>query len=317
MADTNTSTWTDFVEGTFDTTVAWYMNAMPQFRALVDKRPASQAMPGDVVTLSIHKKLDPDITPLNEANDVTPRALPAPRRVPVTLAEYGNTVRSTNKLTKLAFTKSVARDIGQHVADDMSESLDLLYKNLLDGVTNRLWTKADGTFASTDPTTGYGVISAKAVAGSTSILKRKRAQPRDGKFYVSHVHPDVAYDLRLETGTTAWVNPHQYVDTAGIYAGELGTFHQTRFIENDRCTKIAGATNLYNTYVLGREAIAEAVAENPHTVVGPVVDSLKRFQTVGWYGLLGATIYRANSVMVIRSSSALDGVGGSSVDFSA
>ncbi|GLY55328.1 N4-gp56 family major capsid protein [Lentzea sp. NBRC 102530] len=317
MADVNTTSWTDFVETAFDTKVSWYMMAMPQFRQIVDKHPVAQAMPGDVVTLSIHKKLTPDATPLDETLDVTPVALPAPRRVSVTLNEYGRTVRSTNKLNKLAFTRTVLSDIGQHVADDQAEAMDLLYKNLLDAHTaNRLWTKNDGTFGSTDPTTNYGVINAKAIAGASSLLKRRRAEARDGKNYVAHIHPDVAYDLRLETGNTAWVNPHQYVDTAEIYSGELGTFHKVRFIENDRCTKVAGSPNLYNTYVLGREALVEAAAEQPHTVVGPVVDSLKRFQTVGWYALLGGARFRENSIQIIKSTSALDGIGGA-VDYSA
>jgi hypothetical protein len=58
------------------------------------------------------------------------------------------------------------------------------------------------------------------------------------------------------------------------------------------------------------------VAEAPHTVVGPVTDKLKRFQPVGWYALLGAAIYRQNSLQLVRTSATLNGLGGA-VDYSA
>lgn len=316
MADTNTTTWTDLVETALDLSCETYLKNQVMFRSLVDKKPQKQAHPGDVVTLTIQKQLAPASTPLDESTDVTPVAMPAPRRVQVTLAEYGNTVRYTNKLTKLAFTKSVASDIATEVGENMNESLDAVYRTILDAGVNKLWQHTNGSFATTDQTTNTGVLKATGVAAATSLLKRRRAAKKAGAYYLSHIHPDVTYDLRLETGTNAWQNPHNYVDTAEIYSGELGAFHGIRFVENDRCSQVTSGVLQYNTYVLGMQAIAEAVAEDPHTVVGPQVDSLKRFQPVGWYALLGAALYRQNALQIIRSSASLSGVGGAP-DFSA
>jgi N4-gp56 family major capsid protein len=316
MADTTTTVWTDYVETAFDTVAETYLKAQVQFRAMVDKRPAAQAMPGDVITLTIGKQLAASSTPLTEGSDVTPVAMPAPRRVTVTLAEYGNVVQYTNLLTKVAFTKTVAKDIGMEIAENQSESLDAVYKAILDAGTNKLWQHTNGTFATTDQTTNTGVLKATAVAAAVSLLKKRRAMKRDGAFYVAHIHPDVAYDLRLETGTTAWANPHQYVDTAQIYAGEIGSFHGARFVENDRCTTVTSGVVQYNTYFFGKQAIAEAVAEEPHTVVGLQTDKLKRFSPVGWYGILGASLYRQNALQLVRSSASIAGLGGA-VDYSA
>lgn len=304
MADTNTTVWTNFVETAFDTQAGMYLTDMPQFRAFVDKRPAAQAMPGDVVTLSIHNRLASATADLVEGTDVTPVAMPAPRRVSVTLVEKGNVVQSTNKLVKLAFTKSVIQDIGHQIAENQALSLDDIYRTLLDTGTNVIWVNDTGGVQNTAPITN-GNIKAVGVASAVALLKGRRSPAKDGQFYAAVVHPDVAHDLRLESGNNAWVNPHQYVDTREIYAGEIGTFHGARFVENARCTV---AANSYNSYFLGREAVVEAVAEEPHTVVGPVTDKLKRFQSVGWYGLLGQSLYRQNSLQILKTDSSLEAI---------
>lgn len=64
----------------------------------------------------------------------------------------------------------------------------------------------------------------------------------------------------------------------------------------------------YTTYFLGREAVVEAVAVEPHTVVGPVTDNLKRFQPVGWYGLLGQSLFRQNSLQLVKTASSIEAI---------
>lgn len=43
---------------------------------------------------------------------------------------------------------------------------------------------------------------------------------------------------------------------------------------------------VYRTLVFARQALAEAVAEEPGIRFGPTVDRLMRFKSVGWYGVL-------------------------------
>ncbi|WP_434439713.1 N4-gp56 family major capsid protein [Lentzea sp. E54] len=313
MADvkTDTTVWADFVQTAFDTTVGWYLNDMPLFRNIADKKPVSQAMPSNVVTLSLHGQLAANATPLTEGVDPDAVAMPDARQLNVTLLEYGNVVMSTEKLTKVAFTQTVLQDISQEIASNMGESLDLVYKTVLDGATNKLWQNTStGAFSTTDLTTNTGVLSAKSVAAAGSLLERRKVQRRDGANWLAYVHPDCGFDLKVEVGGNAWLNPHQYVDTANIYAGEIGTFHGTRFVSTPRATIVAGTPNQYNTYFFGREALVEAVATEPGVRVGPKVDKLQRFQPIGWYGLLGASIYRQNANQIVRSISTLDGVGG-------
>ena len=79
------------------------------------------------------------------------------------------------------------------------------------------------------------------------------------------------------------------------------------------CTWTAAAgtatkkVRVYSTYLCGQQALAEAVAEEPHTVIGPVVDKLNRFRPIGWYGILGFKVYREEALYRIESSSSVSG----------
>jgi len=42
-------------------------------------------------------------------------------------------------------------------------------------------------------------------------------------------------------------------------------------------------TNNYRAVIAGREALAEAQASDISTVIGPEIDALRRFRTIGWY----------------------------------
>ena len=60
-------------------------------------------------------------------------------------------------------------------------------------------------------------------------------------------------------------------------------------------------TNNYRAVVAGREALAEAQAADISTVIGPEIDALRRFRTIGWYYFGGfarlreAALYRIES----------------------
>ena len=51
--------------------------------------------------------------------------------------------------------------------------------------------------------------------------------------------------------------------------------------------------------------MAEAVAEEPHVVIGNVTDKLMRFRPMGWYGVLGFAVYRDEALYRITSGSSI------------
>jgi len=68
---------------------------------------------------------------------------------------------------------------------------------------------------------------------------------------------------------------------------------------------VTPVTRVYRTFLAGQQALAEAVVEEPHVVIGPVVDRLMRQRPIGWYGVLGHAIYRNEALFRIETSSSI------------
>jgi hypothetical protein len=146
--------------------------------------------------------------------------------------------------------------------------------------------------------------------------------PPFGGLYIAYIHPDVLYDLMGETGTTSWTDPHTYSQPEEIWQGEAGTFQGVRFIETPRTpfysqqgSSPTGAS-AYGTVFLGRQALAKAYSivdgngDNPHIVPGPVTDYLRRFLPLGWYHLVGYSIFRQAALRQVISGSSIDDLTG-------
>ena len=89
---------------------------------------------------------------------------------------------------------------------------------------------------------------------------------------------------------------------------EIGAFEGAYFVETPRmysATDGSGSAKNYRTIIAGQQALAEAVAEEPHTVIGPVVDRLMRHRPMGWYGVLGFSRYREEALYRIESGSSI------------
>lgn len=61
-------------------------------------------------------------------------------------------------------------------------------------------------------------------------------------------------------------------------------------------------TNNYRAVVAGREALAEAQAADISTIIGPEIDALRRFRTIGWYYFGGFNRLREAALFRIESA---------------
>jgi hypothetical protein len=103
--------------------------------------------------------------------------------------------------------------------------------------------------------------------------------------------------------------PNQYGSAQDrIWAGEIGTYEGAYFVESARlynATDGSSSARVYRTILAGQQALAEAVAEEPHVVIGPVVDKLMRHRPMGWYGVLGFARYREEALYRIETGSSI------------
>lgn len=314
MANAYTSTSSSSLGGTvgsaglvqlaYDRLVEFALRATPLIRDVADKKPARQAIPGSTVNLQIYKDLDQVTTSLTETVDPDAVALGTPDLVTITLKEYGSAALVTRALQLFSLTE-VDPAIANIIAYNMADSLDQLAQvELLKG-TQVLY---GGTRTSTATVTAADTLTAAKVRKAVAKLRANKVAYRKGNMFWAGIHPEVSHDLRAETGAGSWRTPHEYQSNDGIWAGEIGSFEGAFFVESPRlynATDGASSAKVYRTFMAGAQAFAEAVAEEPHVVIGPVVDKLMRFRPIGWYGVLGQSIYRDKALYRIETGSSI------------
>ena len=302
---------TNTVTQAYDLYFRWQLKAMPLCRQFVDVRPQNPTHRGDSVTLQMNQYFSKaDVlaatTPLDEETDVTPRQLPATTKITLTPQEYGDAVVRTIKLvnrTMVPVDPVIGKAVGAHCGD----VIDYLVQNALRSGT-QVYRAASR--ASTATVAAGDTLTANMIRLSKTKLENNSVLPRDGQFYVGLVHPNVVFDLRTETGSGSWRVPQEYGSSQNrIYTGEIGEFEGVRFIKSstllrDTDNDGASAAKVYRSFILGQEALAEAVVTEPHTVLSPVTDKLRRFQGVGWYGDLAFAKYRDEALVRLESASA-------------
>lgn len=310
FTDVDTFDTNSLVTTAYDKLVGFALRSEPQFRTLVSKRPSDVSHAGAVVRLFKHVEMAAATTALTEIVDPESVELGGTSYVDVTLAEYGNSVLTTEKLA-LESLSAIDPAVANLVAFNMRDSLDVLVQTVMRNGDQRLKNIATVLTAHTNGTatiTGIDAadtLSAKYVRYAVSKLRGSSAQTIGGKF-IGYIHPDVSYDFRTETGAAAWRDIHNYSGASSVWAGEIGEFEGVRFVETPRCYQVNGgesSAKVSSTYILGAEAIAEAVGREPGVVVGPVTDRLMRFRPVGWKALLGWARYREEALWHIQTGS--------------
>ena len=366
------------VQKAYDRLIEFALRAQPLIRNVADKTPARQSIPGSSVVLQRYVDLTQQTNSLTETVDPDAVALATPTYTQITLAEYGNAVLVTRAL-ELFSLADVDPAVANIIAFNLADSIDTVAQNVLRTGANALY---GGTRTSTATLTSSDTFTSALARKAVAKLRTNKAIPRKGSLYWAGIHPEVAHDLRAETGVGSWRQPHEYQANNEIWAGEIGTYEGAFYVESPRLyndfkgaakststttttaaaasgayvlavtstsgilvsdlvagtgvttganvVSISGTnvtldqpvtsagvtsgatitftheTNVFNTYFAGQQALAEAVAEEPHVVIGPVVDKLMRHRPLGWYGVLGFSIYRDEALYRVETSSSID-----------
>jgi N4-gp56 family major capsid protein len=270
--------------------------------------------PGATHTFTIFQDLAVADSSISETVDVTPVAL-SNSQVSVTMNEYGNAVVTTAKLRATSFI-NVDPVAANAVGYNAGLSIDSVCRNVLQAGTNVTYATGGATKTETAriDLDADDTLTANDVRRVVAQLRGANV-PTIGGSYVGFIHPDVSYDFRSATDASAWRTPANYVNPEGIYNGEIGMFEGVRFMESPRAPMFANAANttvdVYGTLIMGRQALAKAVANNgeygsqPTMVYGTVTDVLKRHQPVGWKHFVGYGVFRQEALRRIESSSSI------------
>ena len=298
---TGTSAISNLVQTAYDQYVRMALRSIPVMRSLADVKPVQQAMPGSSVVFSIYSDLAQATSTLTETTDVSSIALGNPNQVTVTLNEYGSAVTTTKKLNLTSFN-DVDSALADIIAYNAADSIDAVVAAGLTGGSTVIYA---GTATTTNTITSSMTISTADIRQAVVELRTNKALPRIGELYAAYLHPRQSADLRAESGTGGFQELTKYVERTPFTAGAVGVLEGAFIVETPRVPSSANtqspAVNVYKAVVAGREALAEAMGQNISTVIGPEIDALRRFRTIGWYYMGGfnrlreAALYRIES----------------------
>ena len=301
---TGTSDISNLVKAAYDQYVRMALRSIPVMRALADVKPVQQAMPGSSVVFSIYSDLAAATSTLTETTDVSSIALGNPSQVTVTLNEYGSAVTTTKKLNLTSFN-DVDAALADIIAYNAADSIDSVVATVLTGGSNVIY---GGNATTTNTIDSADTISVADIRNAVTELRTNKALPRLGELYAAYLHPRQAADLRAESGTGGFQDIVKYTDNVSktIIPGSVGVIEGAFVVETPRVPYAANtnspAVNVYKAVVAGREALAEAMGQDINTVIGPEIDALRRFRTIGWYYFGGFARLREAALYRIETS---------------
>tara|TARA_Y100000401_G_scaffold72718_1_gene58741 strand:- start:665 stop:1615 length:951 start_codon:yes stop_codon:yes gene_type:complete len=305
-----TSTLGDSVKTAFDQVAFFALRSQPMFEMIADVRSTAQSHNGSGVQFTFYADMAQATSALTENSDVTAVAL-TDSAVTVTLAEYGNAVITSAKVRGTSFL-NVDADAANIVGYNMADSLDKIVSDVVNAGTN---VDYSGGAANRGALTTGDEYTAADGRKAVAQLRSRNAPGWENNNYMGIIHPDVSYDLRADTAVTDVIQYQVQQDGAAIRAGSIGTFNGIMYIENPRAGLIAdgGSSNFdaYQTLICGRQGAAKAFSRasgfgpDPSIVVGPVTDTLRRFNPIGWYHLVGYGIFREDCLQRVESISSI------------
>ena len=301
---TGTSDISNLVKAAYDQYVRMALRSIPVMRSLADVKPVQQAMPGSSVVFSIYSDLAQATSTLTETLDVSSIALGNPSQVTVTLNEYGSAVTTTKKLNLTSFN-DVDAALADIIAYNAADSIDSVVAAVLTAGTNVIY---GGNATTTNTIDSADTISVADIRNAVTELRTNKALPRLGELYAAYLHPLQAADLRAESGTGGFQDIVKYTDNVSktIIPGSVGVIEGAFVVETPRVPYAANtnspAVNVYKAVVAGREALAEAMGQDINTVIGPEIDALRRFRTIGWYYFGGFARLREAALYRIETS---------------
>lgn len=219
--------------------------------------------------------------------------------VSCTVAEYAS-YTTISKLLSLTAIDPKMKGAVEVLGTNAGESRDYLIRIEHDNGTAQLASAKSllSDIAASD------TFDADEVRLAVKNLKIQKAMRFDDGYFLGKTHPYGSYSLM---GDSTWVNAHTYKDGENLYRGELGRLHGVRFIEGSEATTTSSTVSVYNSYIIGKNAIALTDLEGDTKKVyvkNPGANStdnpVDRFSTVGWAFSMAVKVLDANWIRVVK-----------------
>jgi N4-gp56 family major capsid protein len=222
-------------------------------------------------------------------------------------------------IAKLRSAKAVARkgslywagihpEVSHDLRAESSSGQGWLLPNQYGSSQDRIWAGEIGNYEGAYYVESARMYNSKSGADQTALATASAVSGASGAFTI--VAANAAFGGRAEVGDKiSGTNVGSSAKITAISVGETNTTFTVDVANSGtvgtNTLTVTPVTRVYNTIVCGQQAMAQAVAEEPHVVIGPVVDKLMRHRPMGWYGVLGFARYREEALYRIETGSSI------------
>jgi len=248
---------------------------------------------------TIYSKLTKITSALTEDTDVTRQQM-SDSEVAITPEEYGTAVMNT-KLANLQSGGVPDLAAARLVATNMEESIETIMIQVGEAGSNEIIVgqTAESSITASDTMTHAYIKQAMNKFKRTGI---------PGPF-IGIMHDDVIYDVKAETGETAWTRINEYANPEVVLENEIGMLGGFRIIDSPLVSVNADAGNsnvdTYHSQFFGYNAFGYAESEAPGGVLSGPFDALGRFVDIGWDGVFDFQLIDTNAHYLVTSASSL------------
>ena len=165
------------------------------------------------------------VTPAGNQLDVT--------TITATVAQYGDFIALSDVL-ELTALDNVILETTKLLGRQAGKTLDTITRNILVAGTNVMYAPKIGSGGAETAVTSRSGLDTTAVL-TVDLCEQVAAKLRavdaptiDG-YYICIAHPYAMYDLMRDPD---WRKPHEYVNTDGLYQGEVGSIGGIRFVQS-------------------------------------------------------------------------------------
>jgi len=199
-------------------------------------------------------------------------------------------------------------EVSHDLRAESSSGQGWLLPNQYGSSQDRIWAGEIGNYEGAYYVESARLYNAKTGADQTALATASAVSGVSGAFTI--VAANAAFGGRAEVGDK--ISGTNVGSSAKITAISVGATNTTFTVDvansgtvGTNTLTVTPVTRVFNTIVCGQQAMAQAVAEEPHVVIGPVVDKLMRHRPMGWYGVLGFARYREEALYRIESGSSI------------
>jgi len=199
-------------------------------------------------------------------------------------------------------------EVSHDLRAESSSGQGWLLPNQYGSSQDRIWAGEIGNYEGAYYVESARMYNSKSGADQTALATASAVSGVSGAFTI--VAANAAFGGRAEVGDK--ISGTNVGTSAKITAISVGATNTTFTVDvansgtvGTNTLTVTPVTRVFSTIVCGQQAMAQAVAEEPHVVIGPVVDKLMRHRPMGWYGVLGFARYREEALYRIETGSSI------------